>query len=137
LDQERIRPALMVAPTPSPGLPLALAQDTPQPHPHPGVQRSEGAAMTMFEILKPAPQRAIDVLDDHPQTMALGASRLGTNRVFKLPETLLPRPLQAPLEVIPQKVKAATLSGIHHPCFHRMQPQSRLLGPLPHLFQNR
>src|SRR5436309_13545328 len=74
LDQERIRPALMVAPTPSPGLPLALAQDTPQPHPHPGVQRSEGAAMTMFEILKPAPQRAIDVLDDHPQTMALGAS---------------------------------------------------------------
>ena len=86
LDQERIRPALMVAPTPSPGLPLALAQDTPQPHPHPGVQRSEGAAMTMFEILKPAPQRAIDVFDDHPQTMALGASRLGTNRVFKLPD---------------------------------------------------
>ena len=42
--------------------------------------------MTMFEILKPAPQRAIDVFDDHPQTMALGASRLGTNRVFKLPD---------------------------------------------------
>jgi hypothetical protein len=88
----------------------------------------------MFEILKPAPQHAIDVSDDL-QAMALSAARLGTNRVFKLPETLLPRPLHLSLEVIPRKVKAALLSGILNPCFHRMQLETRLLGPLPHLLQ--
>src|SRR6267142_5734978 len=127
----------MVAPAPAPWLPLALAQDTPQPHPHPGVQRSEGASMAMLEILKPAPQRTIDVFDDDLQALTVGASRLGTNRVVELPETLLPWPLQAPLKVIPQKVKAATLGGVHNPCFDRMQRETRLLGPLPHLFQNR
>src|SRR2546426_197349 len=126
----------MVAPTLTPRLSPALAQDTPQPHPDPGVERSEGASMTMFEILKPAPQRAIDVGDDLLQAMALSASRLGPHRVFELPETLLPRPLHPPLEVIAQKVKAATLGGIHNPRFNRMQPQTCLLGPLPHLFQN-
>src|SRR5437870_2181777 len=90
----------------------------------------------MFEVFKPAPQRAIDVSDDYLQAVALGASRLGTNRVFELPETLLPRPLHPSLEVITQKVKTAALGGIHNPRFNRMQPQTCLLGPLPHSFQN-
>src|SRR5207247_3604234 len=135
LGKESIGPAAMVALTLTPRFPSALAQDTPQPHPHPGVERSEGASMTMFEILKPAPQRAIGVGNDLLQAMALSASRLGPNRVFELPETLLPRPLHSSLEVISQKVKAATFGGVHNPCFHRMQLQTRLLGPLPHLFQ--
>src|SRR5438093_3402325 len=127
----------MVASAPAPWLSLALAQDTPHPHSHPGVQRAEGASMTMFKIFKPAPQRAIDVSDDYLQAMALGASRFGTDRVFELSKTLLPRPLHAPFEVVSQEVKAATLGGIHNPCFDRMQLQARLPGPLPHLFQNR
>jgi hypothetical protein len=137
LDKEGIRPALMVASPPAPLLPLALAQDTSQPHPHPGVQRSEGVSMALLELLKPAPQRAIDVGDDHLQALALGTPRLGPNRVFELPETLLARPFHPPLEVIPQKVQAPLLSGVHNPCFHRMQLETRLLGPLPHLFQGR
>ena len=86
LGKESIRPAVMVASAPAPWLSLALAQDTPHPHSHPGVQRSEGTFVTMFEIFKPAPQCAIDVFDDDLQATALGASRLGTNRVFKLPD---------------------------------------------------
>ena len=96
LGKESIGPAVMVAPTPTSWLPLALTQDTPQPHPHPGVQRSEGTFVTLFEIFKPAPQCAIDVFDDNLQAMTVGASRLGTNRVFELPETLLPRPTIRP-----------------------------------------
>jgi hypothetical protein len=134
LDKESIGSAVMVAPTPAPWLPLALTQDTPQPHPHPGVQRSEGAFVTMFEIFKLASQRAIDVGDDRLQALALGTSRLGPNRVLKLPETLLPRPFHPPIS---QKVKAPLLGGIHNPCFHRMQLEARLLGPLPHLLQDR
>ena len=104
LDKENIRPAQMVAPTPWP--PLALAQDTPQSHPNRGVQWSEGASMALFEIFKPAPQRVIDVSDDYLQAMAVGALRLSSDRVFELPEALLPRPLHSRSKCYPRNTES-------------------------------
>ena len=67
--------------------------------------------------------------------MSVGSPRLDSQRVLKLPQTLLPRPFLAAFEVIAQKVEASRLGGIHNPRLGRMQRQSGLLGPLPHLLQ--
>jgi len=53
---------------------------------HPGVERAERASMTLLEVFKPAPQRAIDVFDDHPQALALGASRSKVNPPSTVPD---------------------------------------------------
>src|SRR5438445_354860 len=85
----------------------------------------------MFEVFKPAPQRAIDVSDDYLQAVALGASRLGTNRVFELAETLLPRQLHPSLEVLTRKAKTAALVGFPNPVFNRMRLRPSWPAPLP------
>jgi hypothetical protein len=88
--------------------------------------------MAVLEVLKPTPQRAVDVVDDHSETASLGAPGLPPQRVFELPPALLARPSLAPLEVIAEEVKALLLAGIDHLGLVRVQLQSHLGGPLLH-----
>ena len=95
----------------------------------------KGRAMAVFEVLKPAPQRAVDVFDDHLQALAVGASRLGPNRVLELLQALLPRPLHASLEVIAQKVKASRLVASTIRVLVGCSVRPACSRPLPHPLQ--
>ena len=89
----------------------------------------------MLEVLKPADPRAIDIHDRCAQALPIVPRGLGSNRVLELIETLLTRPSLTLLEVISQEVKPAGLFGVDDPRLDRMQGQTRLRGPLPHLLQ--
>src|SRR3989449_2636512 len=135
LSKERIRPAMMISPASTTTSSRPFAQDTAKSHAYPPIQARKGRFVAMFEILKPAHKRAIDVRDDYPQAMSVSALGLDSNRVFKLFQALLPWPFHAPFEVVSQKVKAATLRGAHDPGLDRVQRQSGSRRPLPYPFQ--
>src|ERR1022692_1456019 len=88
--------------------------------------------MTVLEVLKPALQRGIEILNRHSQTLAIGAPGFLTDRVLHLLQTLLPRPTESPFEVISQEVEATRLGSIDNPCLFRMQRQARRSGPFLH-----
>src|SRR6516162_5036680 len=62
---------------------MLFAQDIAQPPSDPPVERCECRAMAMFEVFKPAAQRAVEVLDDLGQAVSRCALGLGPNRVFE------------------------------------------------------
>ena len=80
--------------------------------------------MAVFEVGKPAHQRAIQVDDDDREAVPVGASRLLTHRVFELLQALLPRQPIARLEVVAEEVKAAGLLHVHELGFLGMQLQA-------------
>src|ERR1022692_3386250 len=122
----------MIGPTATSTATLPFAQDTSQPHPYPFVQRCKRVSMTVLEVLKPALQRGIEILNRHSQTLAIGAPGFLTDRVLHLLQTLLPRPTESPFEVISQEVEATRLGSIDNPCLFRMQRQARRSGPFLH-----
>ncbi len=89
----------------------------------------------MLEVFKPASARAVDVLDDRLQAVAVRALRFGSDRVFVLLEALLPGPLHIAFEVIAQKVESPFLCCVHYPRLVWMQLQPSIGCPLPHQFQ--
>jgi hypothetical protein len=92
---------------------LAFAEDTAYPHPHPSIQLAEGVRLAVFEALKPALGRTIDVLDDNLPSVVVRALRLDADRVLGLIQALAAHPIHAPLEMASQKVKDPCL----HPLF--------------------
>ena len=59
LRKVRVRPALMVAASSTAPLAGPLPQNAAQAHPDPRIKSWEGCPMTVLEIAKPAPERAI------------------------------------------------------------------------------
>jgi hypothetical protein len=130
--KESIGPTLMITPpTAATSLPT-FTQNTAQAHPDPFVQTRKRRVVAMFEITIPAPSNPVDARDDYPQALPIGALGERANLVLELLQALAPRPFIAALEVIPKKVKAATLRGIHNSRLFRVQRQPRSCGPLLH-----
>ena len=100
------RPILMVRPLPASWAAVTLAEDTAQTHPDPRVEDGK-RAVAVFEILQPAPERAVDVVDDDREAVPVRAPRFLTHRVFELLATLLTHPPMVALEMIAKKIKAA------------------------------
>ena len=67
--KEGIGPPDIVEAARDPGAPVLLAQDVAQPPTDPAVERCESRAVTVFEVLKPAAQRGVEVLDDLGQAV--------------------------------------------------------------------
>ena len=80
LAEESIGPALMIAPASTSPAALAFAEDAAYPHPNPAVQPRKRVLVTVLEILKPAPGRAIDVRDDVLQALTVRALGLAADR---------------------------------------------------------
>ena len=110
LGKVGVWPSLMVGSPSSAPTPAALAQDAAKPHPHPTVEAPECGPVAVLEVLIPAPQGPVDVRDDLPEAVAVGAAGLGPYRVLDLPQAPLAGPAIAPLEVVAQEVEAAALS---------------------------
>jgi len=114
LGKERIRPALMIAPT-APSLPApALAEEAAKPHPNPAVQVGERGPVAVFEIFEPAPECGGEADDDRLQALPRSPFRLGSDRVLEFLHALGSRVASPPLEPIAQKViQTLSISGIH------------------------
>src|SRR5919198_5515710 len=119
-----IGPALMVCSS-SPSAQLeTFAENTAQPHSHPFVLRLERGLVAMFEIFKPASQRAVHILNSNLQGAPVRAPGFPANGVPQLLNALGARPSIAPLKVIAQKVEATSDGRIHEASLLRMQGQS-------------
>src|SRR5215510_13486277 len=91
--------------------------------------------MTMFEVLVPTFQNRFELRNNRAQALPIRAFGERAHAVFQFLFTLLARPFMATLEVIPQKIKSAFLSRVHHPRFLRVQFQSGVCRPVLHLAQ--
>ncbi len=84
----------------------SFSQDAAKTHADPAVDLGEDDVAAVFEILKPALGRAVDVRNDHVQTAAIGAPGLTPDRLPKLRQTLVPWVAMLPHEMIAQEVEA-------------------------------
>ena len=103
LGKEGIGPALMVPATPAASSATAFAQDAAESSPQPLVLGVQRRWVAVLKVLKPSLHRSVQVSDNDLQALAVSPPCLGSNRVSKLPQTLLPWPLLPTLEVISQK----------------------------------
>ena len=123
LSKVVIRPAVMVRSPSATAAAVPFAKNTPQTHAYPAVEFRVCRAVGVFEILKPASQRAVDIGYDHGQAAAVRSSCLRPNRVLELLQTLLTRETTAFHESIAQEVKTLGF-GVHDLGFCRMQRQA-------------
>src|SRR5215472_12382492 len=86
--KEGIGPPDIVEAARDPGAPVLLAQDVAQPSTEPAVERGKSRAVTVFEVLKPAAQRWVEVLDDLGQAVPRRALGLSPDRVFEFLQAL-------------------------------------------------
>jgi len=114
---------------------VPLAQHAAQALADPSVQWSKRRPMAVLEISIPAPERAIEVLDNIRHSAGPLSRRLLSDGVLELLEALLAWPAIAPLKVIPQKVKASRFRGVDNARLGGVQGQPCFLHPLAHLFQ--
>src|SRR6185503_18249734 len=112
-----------------------LSQNASESHSGPSLQRRKRSLMAVLEVLKPSDQRAIDVFDDHLQALDVRPIGFSAYRVLQLVQTLPPRPSLPSLEVVAQKVKATLPVSVCDSRLCRVQRQSGLHRPLPHLLQ--
>ena len=130
LSKESILPALMVGPsTPTPTA-TAFPEYAAQAHAYPGIQRLEGPATAVFEVLKPTRKGPIDIRDNREETMAISTPGLVTDRIPEFLLTLTPGPAHAPLKMITQKVEATASGCVDNAGFGRVQSKTRLGRPL-------
>src|SRR5580698_6157542 len=106
-------PALIVASARAACAFVPLAQNGSHSLPYPGVQGLECSPMAVFEILKPAPQRPVDVGGDFAHRAASDPAGFLPDGCSQLVQALLARPPIAALEVVTQKVEASLLAGVH------------------------
>ena len=128
-SKESISPALMVGPAAPTPTALTFPEDAAQAHAYPGVQRLEGVATAVFEVLKPAPKGPIDIRDNSEETMAISTLGLVTDRIPEFLLTLSPGPAHPPLKMIAQKVETPANGGIDDSGFGRVQRKSGLSRP--------
>ena len=134
--KELIWPALMIMSSTNAFEPYTLSQDASNPASHPTVYRGKGPLITVLKVLEPSPKSAVDVPDDHCQTVAIAAPGLGADGVFEFLEALSPRLAGAVLKVVPKKIKS--LAGhwqIHHPGLLWVQGQTAIKGQYFHRLQ--
>src|SRR5258707_5365846 len=93
--------------------------------------------MTVLEILKPAGQTAVELGEDHGKRVPVVTARVMANRGLEFRQALCPGPFHAPFKVIPEKLKAASLGGVHDARLSRMQREFGLRRPSLHLCQRR
>src|SRR5215472_17386831 len=86
-----------------------FAQDVTQPATDPAVERRKRRAVAVLEVFKPAPQRPVEIGDDHGQAVARGPAGFRPDRVLELLQALPPRPALAGRKLVAEKVKAAVL----------------------------
>ena len=130
--EEAVRPSLMVPhPTPTPRRPETLAQHGAHTPTNPRVEGLEGA-VAVFEVRKPATERAVDVVDDDREAVPVRATRLLSHRSFEFRQALPTRTPIRPREVIAEKFKAARLLHIHEMGFLGMQLHARRHRPALH-----
>src|SRR2546427_7415158 len=79
---------------------VSFAQDAPQPLAYPLVQRLERRPVAVLEVSHPAPQAAVDFVDDVLHRTGARALGLGPECVLQLVQALLARPSVASLEVV-------------------------------------
>ena len=91
----------MIVPAGTPFTLVPFAQDASQSLPYPLVQRFKRCPVAVFEISKPAGERAIDVLDDLPHPARPKPWGLAADGFFELLQALLAGPAIASLKVIP------------------------------------
>ena len=103
--KELVWPAKMIVATADAVEPLTFAQDASQTSPHPFIDYSKSGFVTMFEVLKPTSQCAVNVFDNFGQTATVAARGFGSNGISELLQTFSARPSSAFLKVIAEKVK--------------------------------
>ena len=92
--------------------------------------------MAMFEILKPSLKRTIHVRRNYGQTIAVAASRLGTDSVFEFLQTLLTGPTRASFEMVSEKVKSLSRqSRVHQAGLLGVQYKTSFRDQLLYLMQ--
>ena len=108
-DEVSIGPSLMIGPAGTPRSLVPFAQDTSQPLPDPLIQRFERCPVAVFEISKPAGERAIDVLDDVFHSAGSKPWSLVAQGFFELVQALLSRPSIALFKMISEKVESTSV----------------------------
>src|SRR3989454_10633194 len=127
-----VGPALMIRSTSATTPVLAFAENTAQPHSHPAVLSFQRVFLAMFEIIKPASQRLVHVLDDDRQGLSVSSPRLLADGVAHFLDTLRSGPFIAALEVIAKKVESTPYRRVHNTSLFRMQAQSVAVCPVLH-----
>jgi hypothetical protein len=116
-----------------------------QPHPNPSVQVTERRLAAVLEVLKPAPQRRREVVDDLRQALPGCPLCLCSDRVFDLLHALGSWEACAAREPIAQEIKGIFRrihnlgllrmqfqAGFHRPFLHQSQGASGVLGTAIH-----
>jgi len=106
IREELVGPAQMVieaAAAPWAFGPLALQRA--QASPGEAVNRLEGVAVCVLEVVEPAHQRPIEISDDPGQAVASGPGRLGPDRVLEAIQTLLADQTQSGLEPVAEELE--------------------------------
>ena len=87
IPKEAVRPAIMIMASTDPVKTRPLAKDTAKAPPHPLIYDREGPFAAMLEVLEPALQRAVELLDDHGQALAVITLGFGTDNILELLHT--------------------------------------------------
>lgn len=85
--------------------PPPLSQYAAKASPYPPVKAWKGSVVGVLEILKPAFEGTVHILDDGIETMTVASPGFLTNRIFDFRKTLLAWPSGVPSEAISQKIK--------------------------------
>jgi len=92
LGKEGIGPAMVILATRAAASATAFTQETPKSSSHPAILGAKSRGIAVLEVAKPPLQSPVEIPDSPLQAMAVGSPRLGSNRVSKFPEALLPWP---------------------------------------------
>ena len=99
------------------------AQDASQPASNESIFHAECRPVAVFEVFKPAPERAIHVSDDLGHALPGGSLGLRPDRVPEFLAAFAARPVFTSLEVIAEKIKAI-LAFVDQPRLDGVQDQA-------------
>src|SRR4051812_6748916 len=101
-------PALMIGTSCDAASARPPAQDISKTTSDPCVESSEHAVTAVLEVVEPAAHHSVDHRNDDPQRMAARSTCFASDLVFELLHALLAWRSFAQLEVISEKVEAAS-----------------------------
>jgi hypothetical protein len=88
--KESVRPSIMVVSSTDPLSLETPSEDAPQATPYPLVKARKGSPITMLEVFKPSPKRAVHIGNNAFQRVPVGSPRFRPNGFLQLGKTLLP-----------------------------------------------
>jgi len=125
--KESVRPSIMVVSSTDPLSLETPSEDAPQATSYPLVKARKGSPITMLEVFKPSPKRAVHIGNNAFHRVPVGSPRFRANGFLQLYQTLLPRPSSPSLKMIPKEVKPlARGAHVYQSCLLGMQPESFL-----------